>query len=238
MIQTMNQYMRSSASAVLMGLMLVACTESQSEEESTQAPDLSAESPRESESTEESSASTVDLTRIAEETVALIQAIRGEAPVKEVVDFEQLDRVLPKKLADLPQVSRTGETNSIGLGLSGVEAEYGDSEASVTLAIFDLAPYSSLSGLLFTEWTRGAIDRQTHQGYERTRHYEEDDNTWPAYERVHIQGDDASCQIKVWVAHRFLVSIEGEGSDESICNEARMDISFRRLERLAASQQE
>jgi len=73
---------------------------------------------------------------------------------------------------------------------------------------------------------------QTHQGYEKTRPYRYADNSCPAYEQVHLEDDLMDCQLTVWVNRRFLVSIEGEGSDEDLCREAASDISFVRFESL------
>lgn len=229
MLRAVNGFTRSTAYVLLVSALMAACTESEQVNDDLRAVDA----PGKSGPATEESADTIDLAQIAAETIELIQAIRGEIPAEEVVNFEQLFRVLPTKAADMPRVSREGRTNTIGLGLSGVEAVYEDGDRSATLAIVDLAPYRNLSDLLFVEWTRGEIDRQTHQGYERTRPYQFDENSWPAYEQVRLQDDHASCQIKVWVAQRFLVSIDGEGADEDLCRQARSDISFRRLERLA-----
>ena len=231
MLGTVSDYTRSAACLLLVGVLAAACTETQQVQEEFEAADAPEESTRDE---EEQSVSAGDLELIAAETVDLIRSIRGETPAGEVVDFEQLFRIVPKKLADLPRVSREGQTNQIGIGLSGVEAVYEDRGESLTLEIYDLAPYSNLSDLLFTEWTRGEIDRQTHQGYEKTRSYLHDDNSWPAYEQIHFEDDRVNCQITVWVNRRFLVSIDGEGSDEDLCKEAASDISVGRLERLAA----
>ncbi|MDE2834772.1 MAG: hypothetical protein OXM02_09675 [Bacteroidota bacterium] len=49
---------------------------------------------------------------------------------------------------------------------------------------------------------------------------------------MHLEDDLMDCQLTVWVNRRFLVSIEGEGSDEDLCREAASDISFVRFESL------
>lgn len=89
-----------------------------------------------------------DLELIAAETSELIRAVRGEIPAGEIVDFEQLFRVVPRTLADLPRVSREGQTHRIGIGFSGVEAVYEVHDESLTLEIYDLALYINLSDML------------------------------------------------------------------------------------------
>ena len=177
-----------------------------------------------------------EYSQVVNEVADLIRAFRGDSPATPVIEYEKLDRILPRKVADLPRVSREGRTNSIGLGLSGVEAVYEGENVTVTLRIADLAPYSNLAHLLFMEWTRGEIDRETHQGYERARQFHYGAHSWPAFEKAHTQDGRTSCEFEIWVSRRFLVSIEGEGTDENVCHEARSDIAFGRLARLATSQ--
>ena len=175
-----------------------------------------------------------EIIQIAEGVGDLIRSIGGDMPIDEVVDYQELDKFLPQKVDGLPRTKSGGWTNHIGLELSGVEAVYSDEFREVTISLADLAPYKTLADLAFMEWVDGTIDRESDRGFERTRPFRSRQDSWPSYERYHVENDYPSCAIKVWVAQRFFVNIEGEGVHIEICKEARSDISFTRLARIAA----
>ena len=232
---SVNIHARNIALLALVLCFAAACGQSGQEPEELQASeDSPGTDPAQAE--REAGRDSGELREIAEEVVELVQAISGDVPAAEVVGHEEMEQALPRRAANLNRISRQGRTNQIGLGLSSVEAVYGDDEVSVTIGIADLGPYSKLAHLLLLEWTEADIDKQTHEGYERTRQFSFDEESWPAYEKLHVADDFTRCSVQVWVAHRFLVHIEGEGADMGLCDETRADISFERLARLAAQE--
>lgn len=174
-----------------------------------------------------------ELLAVLDEAISVVRAIRGDVPSPELVDIKQLDRVLPRDVAGLSRTTTEEKTHKIAL-FQSVSATYADAVRNVMVSVADLAPLSGLARHAFKEWEEGGIDRESDTGFERTRPFRVRKSVWPSYEKYQNENGQTSCQIQVWVAGRFFVGVEGDGVTMDVCEEARDDISFSRLERYAA----
>jgi len=124
----------------------------------------------------------------------------------EPVDYEKLKGLLPKKLKKMERVELFGERASgLGIKLSYARAEYRDrDQGSIKIKITDTGSIKKLASLAMTAWAAANIQRKSDDGYERTFDY----NGHRAYTKY--SRSKAAGEIKVLVANRFLVEVEGE----------------------------
>ena len=167
---------------------------------------------------------------------AMQQAFGGEGgTVKESVDFRKLQDLLPKDIAGLDRTSYEGERTSIGflgMQLSNAKAQYEDGDESMEISITDLGTLTGILKMGYTAWLQTEIDRESDRGFERTRKFRSGGKEYPSFEKFEGSGDKGHCEIQVWVAERFIVSVEGRNVEMDQCEEARDEISFRQLDRM------
>lgn len=157
------------------------------------------------------------------------EAVRDALGGEESVDYRALEEILPHAIAGLDRVEREGgRTEVLGMSFSAVSVRYAYEDQSIEIALADLGSVTSLVALGATEWLETEINRESHRGYERTRKYRRRGNTYPSYEKV----DGDHCEIQICVEDRFIISIEGERVSMDLCEEARDEIDFRKLERI------
>ncbi len=153
------------------------------------------------------------------------EALGGE----ESVDYRTLEEILPNAVAGLDRVEREGgRTQVLGMSFTAVSAKYAYEDQSIEIDLADLGSLTSLVALGATEWLETEIDRESHRGFERTRKYRRRGNTYPSYEKM----DGDHCEIQICIADRFIIGIEGKRVSMDLCEEARDEIDFRRLERI------
>ena len=167
---------------------------------------------------------------------AMQQAFGGEGgTVKESVDFRKLQDLLPKDIAGLDRTSYEGERTSIGflgMQLSNAKAQYEDGDESMEISITDLGTLTGILKMGYTAWLQTEIDRESDRGFERTRKFRSGGKEYPSFEKFEGSGDEGHCEIQIWVAERFVVSVEGRNVEMDQCEEARDEISFRQLDRM------
>ena len=161
-----------------------------------------------------------------------------EVTTPRAIDYQKLQKILPKKVNGVRPTIIDGSTFAIGSGFSQVQGEYEDGEQTVTVTIVDLAALGKLAAEALSDWLDEEIDRESDRGFERTLTFQNRDKEYPAYEKYTYERGHESCELHSWVEDRFLIAISGDGVSMSICRSAQDRISYRRLERLALLSEE
>ncbi len=144
----------------------------------------------------------------------------------EVVDFRELKKLMPDRIAGMKQTSSTGEkTGMLGFKFSTAKAEYEDGDQSMEMSITDVAGIGLLTASM-AAWTNMDMDRETENGYERTTRID----GHPAFEKW--DGDRKRGELSVLVDDRYIISIEGRNVAEKDLRKAMDGINLNRLGRL------
>jgi hypothetical protein len=135
----------------------------------------------------------------------------------EPVDFRELRDLLPEMLAGLPRTDASGEKTGLGgMNISNATASYyGETEEIeatgrqrtpyLEVKVTDLGAIRGMALMSFAAWTIVDIDKESSSGYERTITIE----GHPGYENFGGRGESPYGEVQVFVAKRFLVTIEG-----------------------------
>lgn len=165
---------------------------------------------------------------------ALQEAFGGEGgAVKKAVDFRDLKELIPEKVAGLDRTSHTGErTGAMGMNLSVGQGEFEDGDQWMEIVISDLGTLTGFARMAHAAWLQIEVDRESDRGFERTRKFRADGKEYPSFEKFEGDGDEGRCEIQVWVAERFIVSVKGRNVEMAQCEEGRDEISYRQLDRM------
>ncbi len=163
----------------------------------------------------------------------VLEQALGEFPHTPAVGYEELEKLLPKRVNGVRPTITEGQTLTIGSGFTKVTGEYNDAGQVVTVTIMDIAAFGRLATEALSDWVGEDIDRESDRGYERTHIFQNRSKEYPIYEKYHNEQGHETCELHSWVEDRFLIAISGDGVPMSICRSTRDKISFRRLERLA-----
>jgi hypothetical protein len=147
-----------------------------------------------------------------------------------LVDFRALKTLLPASVGGLKRVSATGEKNSVmGLGASQAEGKYeGSDGAWLKVKIMDAPTIGGLTALGF-QLAAAEIDNETEDGYERT-------TTLSGNKAIEkYEGKAQRGEVKMMVANRFVVEIEGQGVPMEVIKEAVGKVDLARLQALGVS---
>lgn len=147
-----------------------------------------------------------DYAKMAEQNREAI-AQMNQGKVIEAVPAATLKSLLP---ADLPGMKRTGasgeRTQAMGVDISQAEGQYeaaDGQDANVSITITDVGSMSGPMRLSMASWAATQYSRESDTGYERTTTY----GGYKAFEEYNTQ--DQHGAIRVWVADRFVVEVEG-----------------------------
>lgn len=158
---------------------------------------------------------------------------QGSGAVKESVDFRDLKDLLPDEVGGLDRTSSEGERGgAFGIQVSTATGEYEDGNEWIKISIADLGTLTGLARMGYATWLQTEVDRESDRGFERTRKFRSGGKEYPSYEKFEGTGDEGDCEIQIWVAERFVVSVEGRNVEMDQCEEARDEISYRQLDRM------
>jgi len=146
----------------------------------------------------------------------------------EPVNFRELKKLLPEKLAGMKRTSASGEKNSaFGIKVSQAEADYeaGD-EGSIHVEITDMGTIKGLAKMAKFGWAIADIDKESDTGYERTMTY----HGYKGYEEY--QSDSKDGKIQLLVADRFSVEVSGSNVDMKTIKKALDKLDIGKLERM------
>lgn len=149
-----------------------------------------------------------DYAKMAEQNrQALAQMNQGK--VVEAVPAATLKDLLP---ADLPGMKRTdasAERNqAMGVDISTAEGQYEAADgqgANVSITLTDVGSMSGPMRMGMASWAAAQYSRETDTGYEKTTTF----NGYKAFEEYNTQ--DKQATVRVLVADRFIVEIDGSG---------------------------
>ncbi len=151
------------------------------------------------------------------------KALQGDGEKKEVVDFRELKKLLPEKLAGMERTAHSGEkAGALGFNMSTATAEYRDGDTEMEAAIVDFAGVASaLMGI--AAWSTVEIDREDENGYERTTTID----GYKAFEKYN--GNSRSGELSVIASDRFIITVKGRNIDEKVFRKALEELDIDKL---------
>lgn len=170
-----------------------------------------------------------DYAKLAEQNrQALAQANQGK--VIEALPGETLKALLP---ADLPNMKRTdasAERNQMmGVDMSKAEGQYSggeNSDSNISVTITDVGNLSGPMKMGMVAWTMTQYSRETDSGYEKTITYK----TYKGMEEYNK--NDKNGTVRIFVAERFIVEVEGNGVTMDAMKQALDKIDLAKLSSL------
>ena len=160
---------------------------------------------------------------------ALLEMNQGK--VIEPVDIGTLKGMLPADLPGMKRSNASAERNQMmGIDVAQAEADYesGDGEASVCVKIIDLGNLTGPMKMGLTGWTLSQYSRETDTGYEKTTTYK-DNKAMEEYDNDAKEG-----VLRVFVADRFVVEIEGSQIGMDKIKQVMDKIDLKKLETAAS----
>ncbi|MFK7970015.1 MAG: hypothetical protein AB8F95_06585 [Bacteroidia bacterium] len=120
----------------------------------------------------------------------------------EVVNFRELQDLLPEKSNGFKRVSKEGETSGVmGFQISQAGAEYEDDDESFEIKLIDSGGMGAiLKGM--ADWSEVKVDKEDDNGWERT--YTK--NGQKRYEKFKKNGES---QIAMIINDRYILAAEG-----------------------------
>jgi hypothetical protein len=165
-----------------------------------------------------------DLSKLAEQNRQMLtQANQG----KEITSVagDTLKALLPETLAGMKRTNASAEKNQMmGIDMSHAEGQYeGQNDASISLTITDVGNLSGTMKMGMMAWTMAQYNRETDTGYEKT-------GTYGGYKGVEeYNKEQKSGQIKVSVADRFIVELEGNNVTMDTLKQALEQIDLKKV---------
>ena len=126
------------------------------------------------------------------------------------VNFRELQKMTPEKLAGMERTSKKGETaGAMGMTFSTAEAKYTDDDGIVyEIKVIDTGGL----GMIVTSmaaWSLATIDKEDENGYERTGKLD----GYKSYEKY--RNSSEKCELSVFAHERFVITGE--------CRKCKMD---------------
>ena len=187
----------------------------------------SSESSNTEETVSEESGGPSDEPKDIQEAMNEVQkALQGDGEKKEVVDFRELKKLLPEKIAGMERTAHSGEkAGAMGFNMSTATAEYRDGDKELEVAIIDFAGVASaLMGM--AAWSTVEIDREDENGYERTTTVE----GYKAFEKYNSK--NKSGELSVLIGDRFIITLKGRDIEEQDFKKAIAELKIRELAKM------
>jgi len=146
------------------------------------------------------------------------------------VTADTLKGLLPEPLAGMKRTSASAERSQvIGMDTTTAEGEYeGQDGATLDLTITDIGNMAGALRTSMTAWASVTYDRKTATGYEKT-------GTYGGHKGVEEYNDeDKYGAIRVVVADRFLIELEGNDVTMDTMKKALDEVDLKKLAALAS----
>ncbi len=143
---------------------------------------------------------------------------------------DTLKGFLPQTLAGMAQTNASAEQNqAMGINLTHAEGEYaGQNDASLSLQVTDVGNLSGPMKMGMVGWTMAQYDRKTDAGYEKTA-------TYSGYKGVEeYDNESKSGTIRVFVADRFVIELNGSNTSMDTIKQALGQIDFKKISALGS----
>jgi hypothetical protein len=173
--------------------------------------------------------SPADVSAMAEQNrQALAQMNQGKQIA--AVTAASLKGQLPETLAGMKRTGASAERNQMmGIDMTIAEGQYeGQNDASVGLTITDVGNLSGPMRMGMVGWTMAEYSRETDTGYEKT-------TTYSGYKGTEeYDNESKSGTIRVFVADRFIVELEGSNTTMDALKKALSQIDLKKIASLAS----
>ncbi len=174
-----------------------------------------------------------DLEVAMEEVEEAINKLKDEAvehekdgEMEKVVNFRELKKILPKRVAGISMTDSSGETGGVfGLKISTAEAEYKKGDQKIEVSIADVGGFGS-TVLAIANWTDMEFDRESSDGYERTTTID----GYKAFEKYNERSE--SGELAIFYDDRFIVTIKGKNVSESDLKSTLRKLDLKDLKKL------
>jgi hypothetical protein len=169
--------------------------------------------------------SPADMAKLAEQNRQAL-AKMNQGKVVQAVSGDTLKALLP---ADLPGMKRTDasseRTQMMGVDMSKVEGKYSpeNGESNINISITDAGNLSGPMRMGMAGWAMAQYSRETDNGYEKTM-------TYKGYKGMEkYDKNDKDGTVRVFVADRFIVEVEGNGVTMDTLKQALDKIDLGKL---------
>ncbi len=173
-----------------------------------------------------SASSMPDYAKMAEQNRQTL-AQMNEGKVVEAVSAATLKELLPADLPGMKRTSASGERNqTMGVDVSNAEGRYEATDgqgASVSIRLTDVGSMTGPVRMGMASWAMMQYSRETDTGYEKTTTF----NGYKATEEYRTQNKSGT--IRVWVADRFIVEIDGNNVTMDALKEMLGKLDFKKL---------
>jgi len=167
---------------------------------------------------------TQDMAKVAEQNRQMLtQANQGKEITS--VSGDTLKALLPETLAGMKRTQASSEKNQMmGIDMSHAEGDYeGQDGASINLKISDMGNLSGPMKMGMVGWTMAQYNRETDNGYEKTAMY-------GGYKGVEeYNKTDKNGTIKVFVADRFVVELDGSNVTIDTLKQALDQVDLKKV---------
>ncbi|MEN6578545.1 MAG: hypothetical protein ABFD90_19525 [Phycisphaerales bacterium] len=146
------------------------------------------------------------------------------------VTTDTLKGLLPETLAGMKRTSASAERNqAMGMDMTHAEGQYqGDNDTSLDLRITDIGNMSGAMRMGMVGWTMAQYNRETDTGYEKT-------GTYSGYKGLEeYDKENKSGTIRVFVADRFVVEINGSNITMDDLKKALEQVDLKKAASLAS----
>lgn len=156
------------------------------------------------------------------------EAFQNETSV-EPVDYRDLREMLPASIRGMEKGRSEGErSGTLGFRISQVEQSYESvsGDAEVEISIVDLGGLKNIAAFGL-EWLKMDVDRESDDGYERTRTY----RGHPVLDKCERRGgEDYRCEMVAYVSRRFVVALKSKGLEKGSLEGIMEQVDVKRLE--------
>ena len=144
------------------------------------------------------------------------------------VDYQDLKKLLPRKLRGMKQVDVQGGRNSMfGIRLTHAEAEFeGKKDAMMTVKITDFGTVKGLVGKAMLAWMSAEIDNDSDKGFERTVEHK----GHKGFQKYNYNNKEG--KFSIIIAQRFLVEVEGENVSMKSIIKGMNSVNLKKLAKL------
>ncbi len=148
----------------------------------------------------------------------------------EAVDFRELRTIMPDRIRNMEKGKSNGErTGALGFRISQVDQIFyeEDGNGEIEISVVDLGGLKNVASMGL-DWLKLDVDRETDEGYERTRTYREH----PVLDKCDNMSGTMRCEMTAFVSRRFVVSLKSKDMEAGMLERILEDMDIRKLERM------
>lgn len=152
----------------------------------------------------------------------------GNETQTEPVDYRELRDVIPGSIPGMEKGRSSGErSGALGFRVSQVEQifEEENGDGRVEISIVDLGGLKNIASMGL-EWLNLDVDRESDDGYERTRSY----RGHPVLDKCERMNRYDKCEMIAYVSKRFVVTLESRGLEMGRLEDIIEEMDIRKLE--------